>query len=83
MQRRPVSATPGPTSRSEPRLVGALDPRDEPADADPHGREDRGEQEQDHRPVVPGPVPSCPEGVVRHAEDEDDHGWEDPRERFA
>ncbi len=83
MQRRPVKATPGADLQEEARLVRALDAGDEAAHGNPHGREDRREEEKDHRPVVPGPFPPRPEGVVGRGEDDDEDTGQDSGQHLA
>jgi hypothetical protein len=53
----------------EPARVGARHIEEEPADADPHGGEDRGEEQEDDAPIVPGTPPALPEPVVPGGKD--------------
>jgi hypothetical protein len=69
--------------QEEARLVRALDARDKAADGDPHGGEDRRQEQQNHRPVVPGPIAPLPEQVVADGEDEDQDSRQDSGQSLA
>ena len=67
----------------QPLLVAQLDAGDEAADREPDGGGDRGEEEADHRPVVPRPRAARPDGVACEREHERDDGGEDAAEELV